>query len=198
MEIIDFIIAVPLLYFAYKGAMNGIVKEILSIVGIILAVFLTFRYMDALSILIEPFFEDAAAYIPFLSATVLFIGTLSIIALIAYLTKELLKTVKLNAVNRVLGAAFGILKSGMVISTVLLLMAGFNIPKEEVRDKSLLYPYIIYLGPWAYNAIAIIYPGAKGFSENLRENLSKYNPVDNLPFLKDVPELNEIPDLNDN
>jgi len=43
MSLIDLIIGIPLLYFGYKGAVNGIVKEVLNIVGIILAVFLTFK-----------------------------------------------------------------------------------------------------------------------------------------------------------
>ncbi len=186
MHILDLIIAVPLLYFIYKGAVNGIVKEILNIVGITLAVFLTFNYMDALSVIIAPFFEeDASPYIPFLSAAVLFIGTLTIVAVIGYLTKEFLKAIKLSTVNRVLGALFGLLKSGLVVSTILLLAAGFNIPKEEVRNESLLYPYIIYLGPWAYDAVAVIYPGAENYTQTIQENLSNYNPIDNLPIIND-------------
>jgi membrane protein required for colicin V production len=186
MHVLDIIIAIPLLYFIYKGLMNGIVKEILNIVGIILAIFLTFNYMDVLSGIVAPFFEEnASPYIPFISAAVLFIGTMLIIALINYLTKELLKAVKLSTVNRVLGGLFGLLKSGLVISTILLLAAGFNIPKQEVRDESMLYPYIIYLGPWAYEAIAIIYPGAEGYTETIKENLSNYNPIDNLPIIND-------------
>jgi membrane protein required for colicin V production len=186
MHILDLIIAVPLLYFIYKGAVNGIVKEILNIVGITLAVFLTFNYMDALSIIIAPFFEeDASPYIPFLSAAVLFIGTLTIVARVGYLTKEFLKAIKLSTVNRVAGALFGLLKSGLVVSTFLLLAAGFNIPKEEVRNESLLYPYIIYLGPWAYDAVAVIYPGAENYTETIQENLSNYNPIDNLPIIND-------------
>lgn len=149
MHILDLIIAVPLLYFIYKGAVNGIVKEILNIVGITLAIFLTFKYMDALAVIITPFFEEnASPYIPFISSALIFLGTLTIVAVIGYLTKELLKAVKLSTVNRVLGAIFGFVKSGLVVSTILLLAAGFNIPKEEVRNESILYPYIIYMGPW--------------------------------------------------
>lgn len=62
MHILDLIIAVPLLYFIYKGAVNGIVKEILNIVGITLAIFLTFKYMDALAVIITPFFEENASH----------------------------------------------------------------------------------------------------------------------------------------
>lgn len=190
MEILDLIIAVPLLYFAYKGAVNGLVKEVLNIIGITLAIFFTFKYMDSLKILIDPFFQDPnAAYIPFLSAGLVFIGTLSVVAITAYLIKEALKAVKLSIVNRILGALFGVLKSGMIISTVLLLLAGFNIPKDEVRDSSYLYPYIIYLGPWTYEIVATVYPGAESYSETIQENLSKYNPVNNLPFINDNKDL---------
>lgn len=191
MHIADLIIAIPLLYFGYKGAMNGLVKEILNIVGITLAIFLTFKYMDALSVIIAPFFEDSATtYIPFLSAAILFLGTLIVIAIIGYLTKELLKAVKLSTVNRILGATFGVLKSGMVVSTILILLSGFNLPSNETKEGSLLYPYIIKLGPVTYDAVAIIYPGAEGFSKNLQENLSKYNPAENIPFLNEQPDTN--------
>ncbi len=185
MPILDLIIAIPILYFAYKGAMNGLVKEVLNIVGIILAIFLTFNYLDAFTGLIEPIFEEGASYVPFLSGAILFIGTLGVVALIAYATKEFLKAVKLGAVNRALGAAFGALKSGMVVSAFLLLLAGFNVPKEEARNESYLYPAVIYLAPYAYNAVAVIYPGAENYTETLKANIGDYNPLENIPFLND-------------
>ena len=186
MHILDFIIAIPLLYFMYKGAVNGIVKEILNIVGISLAIFLTFYYMDVLTVLIKPFFEeDASTYIPFISSIILFNGTLTVVAIIGYLTREFLKAVKLGTVNKVAGALFGLLKSGTIVSTILLLLSVFNIPKEKSRNESFLYAYIIYVAPWAYDAVAIIYPGAEGFTQTIQENLKNYNLIENLPFLND-------------
>ena len=186
MHILDLIIVCPLLYFLYKGAVNGIVKEMLNIVGITLAIFLTFNCMDALSIIIAPFFEeDASSYIPFLSAAILFIGTMILVAIIGYMTKEFLKAIKLNTVNRVAGAIFGLLKASLVVSTILLLTAGFHIPKEEVRNASVLYPYLINIGPWAYDVIATIYPGAESFTQTVQETLNNYNPIENFPFIND-------------
>ena len=101
------------------------------------------------------------------------------------MTKEFLKAIKLSTLNRVAGAIFGVLKTSLVISTILLLAAGFNIPKEEVRDESILYPYIINVGPWAYDVVAIVYPGAENFTQTIQENLSNYNPIENLPFIND-------------
>ena len=185
MEILDILVAVPILYFGYKGAVNGLVKEILNIVGIVLAVFLTFNYMDAFEGIIAPLFEPNAASVPFVSGVILFLGTLIIVGIIAVLTKKFLEAVKLGTVNRIFGALFGALKAGMMVSTLLLLLAGFNMPSTQSRDDSLLYPYVIYLGPWAYEAVAFIYPGADNYSDTIKQNISNYNPVENIPFIND-------------
>lgn len=185
MYTLDIIIALPILYFGYKGAVNGLVKEVLNIVGITLAVFLTFNYMDAFGSIIAPFFEDKPEYIPFASGLILFLGTLITVGLLAYLTKKFLEAVKLGTVNRVFGALFGALKASMIVSAVLLLLSGFNYPAEETRNESILYKYVIQVGPATYETIAFIYPGAEGFTETIQENINKYNPAADLPILKD-------------
>ena len=185
MHILDILIAAPILYFGYRGAVNGLVKEILNIVGIILAVFLTFNYMDAFSGIIAPLFEEKPGLIPFASGATLFLGTLIIVGLIAFGTKKFLEAVNLGTVNRIFGALFSAIKAGIMVSTVLLLMAGFNLPAEQTRDDSLFYRYVVYLGPWAYDAVAFIYPGADNYTETIENTISKYNPVENLPIIND-------------
>lgn len=185
MLFLDLIIAVPILYFAYKGVVNGLVKEVLNIVGIILAIFLTFNYLDVFTGIISPIFEEGVSYVPFISGALLFVGTLGVVALVAYGTKEFLKAVKLSLVNRILGALFGALKAGMVVSALLLLLAGFNVPNEEAREKSYLYSPVIYLAPLTYNTVALVYPGAENYTETLKSNISEYNPLENIPFLND-------------
>ncbi len=188
MPVLDLIIAVPILYFGYKGAVNGLVKEVLNIAGIILAIFITFNYLDVFTGIIAPFFEEGASYVPFISGAMLFIGTVGIVALIAYATKELLKAVKLSTVNRLLGAVFGALKSGLIVSAVLLLLSGFNTPSEQARNESYLYSGVIYLAPFTYNGVAMIYPGAENYTETLKKNIGAYNPLENIPFLNNHKE----------
>lgn len=183
MNLLDFLILIPICFFCYRGFVNGIIKEVLSIVGIILAVFLTFQYMDAVGSLIRPLFSENAGYIPFVSGALIFIGTVAAVQLIAYLAKKFLETVKLNFVNRLAGLAFGFLKSGIVISAILLILAGFNLPGQQARDNSVAYPYIIYLAPYTYDAVALIYPGAEYFSETVEKTLDQYNPIENFPTL---------------
>lgn len=182
MSILDLVILIPLSYFGFRGFMNGLVKEVLNIVGMILAVFLTFRYMDALVVLIEPLFEDKSPSIPFISGIILFIGTLLIVALIGYFIKKTLEAAKLGTANRIAGLCFGVLKSGLLVSSILILLAGFNFPAEKAREESYLYPYVIYVGPLAYDALAFIAPGTDSYQETIDGILSEYNPLDNFPL----------------
>ena len=184
MNLIDFLILIPIAYFAYRGFANGIIKEVLSIVGIILGVFLTFQYMEPVGAAIKPLFEEGASFVPFISAIVIFVGTLSLVHLAAFLSKKFLETIKLNFVNRIAGAAFGFPKSGIVISAILLILAGFSFPSEESRQNSATYSYVIYLAPWAYDTVATVYPGAENFTTTIQKTLEQYNPIENFPFLE--------------
>jgi membrane protein required for colicin V production len=184
MNLIDFLILIPIVYFAYRGFANGLIKEVLSIVGIILGVFLTFQYMEPVGAAINPLFEEGASFVPFISAIVIFVGTLSLVHFAAFLSKKFLETIKLNFVNRIAGAAFGFLKSGIVISAILLILAGFSFPSEETRQNSATYSYIIYLAPWAYDTVAAVYPGAEDFTTTIQETFEQYNPIENFPFLE--------------
>lgn len=189
MNLLDILILLPIAFFCYRGFVNGIIKEVLSIVGIMLAVFLTFQYMDPVGKLIAPLFEEGAAYVPFISALVIFIGTIAIVHLIAYLSKKVLETIKLNSINRIAGAGFGFLKSGIVVSAILLILAGFEVPSKSSRQNSATYSYIVYLAPWAYDTVASVYPGAKDFTSTIQETLDQYNPIQDFPLLDNISNL---------
>ena len=184
MTLLDFLILLPIAYFCYRGFSNGIIKEVLSIVGIVLAVFLTFQYMEPVGNIISPLFEERASIIPFASGLIIFLSTLAAVHLVAYLSRKFLETIKLNFVNRLAGAAFGFLKSGIVISAALLILAGFSIPSQQARQDSATYSYVVHLAPWAYDTVATVYPGAEDFRSTIEKTLEQYNPIENFPILE--------------
>lgn len=186
MNLLDFLIFIPICYFCYRGFTNGIIKEVFSIAGIILAVFITFSYMDAAGSYIQPLFEEETVLIPFISGALLFIGTVSAVQFIAFSLKKALETINLNFINRLAGLGFGFLKSSIAISALLILLAGLNLPSQEARAESVTYPYIIYMAPWAYDTVAAVYPGAENFSDTIRETLDRYDPIENFPFLDEL------------
>lgn len=177
MNLLDFIIFIPILYFCYRGVRNGLVGELLGIAGIILGVYLTFHYMDEGADIIRPLIEGDPNYLPFVAAAIIFFGTLIILQVLALLLRRFLELIKLNAINRILGFFFGLFKGGIIVSAILLLLAGFNQPSQQAREDSVSYSYVIYMAPWAYNAVA-----TENFSRTIQNTLNKYNPIENFPI----------------
>lgn len=185
MNLLDFFIVIPIGYFAYRGFMSGFVKEILGIIGIILAVFITFEYMHAVSGLIDSFFTNPDHAV-IAAGIILFVVTVAAVEFIAYVTQKFLEIIKINFINRLAGFAFGTLKSGIVISAILLLLAGFNLPGENSRSNSVSYPYVIFMAPAVYNMVAVVYPGAENFIETIEKSIEENNPIRTLPIFEEL------------
>lgn len=185
MSLLDFFILIPIGYFAWKGFMSGLIREVFSIVGIVLAVFLTFEYMNALSVIFKPFFNNPDHAI--IGAGIfIFIATIAGTQFLAYTTQKLLELIKVNFINRLAGLVFGSLKAGIVISAFLLLMAGFNLPSENARNNSISYPVVIYIAPAVFNMVATIYPGAESFIETIEKTIEENNPIRTLPIFEGI------------
>ena len=182
MNWLDMVLLVPIALFAWRGFSNGIVGEVLGIAGLIVSVFLTFAYMKPAAVLFEPYFETAD-YAVIAAGTAIFVGTLIVFQLAAWLLKSILKLAKLNMVNRVAGLGFGVLKAAVVLSAALLLLAGFRLPPEQIREESVLYPVVTPVAPVVYDAVALVWPGVEGFKETMEGALDQSNPLRLLPFL---------------
>jgi membrane protein required for colicin V production len=182
MNLLDIVILLIVIVFAFQGYRNGIVKEVLTIVGVIFAVFIAFRYMNELADMLIPHFDQSEDVIILISGLIMFSATLILILTIAYLIRKFLELIKLNIINRIFGSIFGGLKSAIIISAVLLLFAGFGLPGEEARSESITYPYVIQLAPAAFNMVAAALPGTENFVNRIEETLDEANPMKHLPI----------------
>lgn len=183
MNLLDLFILIPIGYFAFKGYMNGIINEVLSIAGIILAVFITFEYMHSASAMFQPLFSDRD-HATIAAGIFLFVITVVTVQLIAYLIQKFFVLIKINFINRLAGIVFGAVKSGIVVSAALLLLAGFNKPAEISRNESFSYPVIIQLAPATFDIIATVYPGAENFIDTIERTIAENNPIKSLPIFE--------------
>lgn len=181
MTIVDLLILIPVLLTTYSGAVRGFVREVMGILGLVIAVFVTFRYMDSLARLIAPWFADGASWVPFLSGVILFLATLAAVNAIAHLFSRFLEAVRLSTLNRLAGGLFGAARGAILVSAVLLLLAGFNLPSQEARQESATYAYAVQAAPMAFDAVASVWPGARDFAETVQRTLEQYDPVEHFP-----------------
>lgn len=164
--------------------MNGFIKEILSIAGIVIAVFLTFEYMGDVSRMFRPIFSNGNQA-TIAAGLFIFILTVALAQFIAYAVGKFLELININFINKLAGLIFGALKSGIIVSAFLLLLAGFNLPGETSRNESMSYPYVIYLAPVVFDVVSSVYPGAENFIDTIEKTLEENNPIRNLPLFED-------------
>src|SRR5699024_11715585 len=101
MNILDFLILLPIAFFSYRGFKNGLIHEVLGIIGIILAVFFACQYMDLFSTYLQPYFDRDAAYLPFAAGLIIFLGTLIVINIVSSVSLNLWLIIYLNFINRI-------------------------------------------------------------------------------------------------
>lgn len=121
---LDWVFAAVLALSFLLGAWRGLVYEVLSVAGWI-AAFVLAQWLA----------PDAAAWLPMGESSevlryaagfvVVFVGALFAAGLLAWLAKKLIEAVGLRPVDRVLGAAFGLVRGAVIVlaATVVCLMS---------------------------------------------------------------------------
>ena len=163
--LLDILIAIPILIFFLSGFKNGLIEEALGLLGQIIAIFFAFTYMSEFAEYWEKFYTIESTWIPFLSFVVIYIGIILVVKLIIKFLNSLIKFANLSVVNLIFGGLFSGLKGVLLVSVFLIILGVFNQPKEEYRESSLAYEYILPIAPKVYNVLAYIYPGVQNFAD---------------------------------
>src|SRR5690625_4634188 len=108
MNLLDLGILATLILFAIFGFRNGIVREVLTIIGLVVAIYVAFRYMeDAALWLSELTSQTLSAEVTLVTGLILFTLTFILFLLLAFLIRRFLEAIHLNIINRILGFIFG-------------------------------------------------------------------------------------------
>jgi membrane protein required for colicin V production len=94
-----------------KGMWKGFIKEIAGIIAVLLAVVLSFYFHDKAVVLLSNRLHFT--YLSSATYVVLFVGVYLLVKLIGRLIDNVLKSIMLGGVNRILGGLFGGLKSAL-------------------------------------------------------------------------------------
>ena len=139
MNYLDIIIAVPLLYGLIKGFSNGLIKEIIALLSLIIGIYVAINF----SIFLEPYlsgvFDNYEQFKPILAFATLFLAAILIIKLIGSAVNKLTKALALGFINRIFGGIFGLLKIALIVSFLLTIEARFELISTEKKQNTKLY-----------------------------------------------------------
>ncbi|MBP5513171.1 MAG: CvpA family protein [Bacteroidaceae bacterium] len=112
-----------LLYGAFRGWKNGLVKEVISFVGFFLGFFIAYEYYKR-------------AEVGVLGFLLIWIGIPLVLGMIAWLvTKVIDKIIVVSTLNRLLGAAAGFLKYAFLIGCVILAIDYVREAKNKLEEN---------------------------------------------------------------
>jgi membrane protein required for colicin V production len=154
---LDIIILVILVGAVFYGLKTGIIKTVLSLVGLVVGVILAGRYYTAFawSLAFIPR-EDIARAVAF---GIIFIAVMLIAAVVAGLLKWVTKLVMLGWVNHLGGAVFGLLTGAIFCGALLTLWGNFLGTPDAFAESNLAgilldrFPAVLVLLPDEFDAV---------------------------------------------
>ena len=130
---------VPLAWFTYKGFKKGLVFELFALAGLLLGTWAAVHFSSFVAELIG--IEGSSAIL--VAFFVTFIGVVVLSYFAGKLGNGILKVMKLDMLNKLLGALFGMLKCVCILSVLLYYVTVIDYKDKlitpQVKQHSLLY-----------------------------------------------------------
>ena len=138
---LDILLLVPLAWAVFKGFRNGLIKEVFSLLALILGIFITYKFSYFVEEKLDGMF--AAHYIAFV---ITFFGVLIGVHFVGVLVDKVIKLVVPNFLDRLFGICFGIAKWLFICSILLIMLKTIDTKQKiltpKLTENSLFYPYV--------------------------------------------------------
>ncbi|MFN8211952.1 MAG: CvpA family protein [Bacteroidales bacterium] len=165
MNWIDAVIVIILILAAVRGFINGFVKEVASLLALILGIWGAIKFSSFTAEKLYDYFDLTGKYVGIMAFIITFILIVIAIHFLGMLVDKLMKAIALGFVNRLVGIVFGVLKSVLIMSVIFVVLNAVDshrhfLPKDKI-EKSFLYNPISDIAPAIF---PIIGEGSFGLS----------------------------------
>ncbi|MCB0395267.1 MAG: CvpA family protein [Flavobacteriales bacterium] len=152
MNILDIILLIPLIWSGYKGATKGLVIGLASVVALVLGVAIAIQCSDWGMQWLSHWWETDRKVIRVTSFALIFLLVLIGVHLLAKVLNKMVAWTGLAWANYLGGAIFGLLKTGLILSVVMMMVQQVKIYRQwvdqDLREHSLLYEPVERLAPF--------------------------------------------------
>ena len=157
MNWIDATIVVILILSMVMGFINGFVKEVASLAALILGIWGAIKFSTFTAAKLYDYFDMTGKYVGVIAFVVTFMLIVVIIHFVGILADKVVNAVSLSFINRVLGIAFGLLKSVLIMSVFFVILNVIDaqkpfLPKDKI-EKSIFYNPISDIAPTIFPII---------------------------------------------
>jgi membrane protein required for colicin V production len=155
LNLLDLILAVPLLWFAYNGYKKGLIIEIASLAAFVLGLYFAFYFSDVTANYLRQFFSIDQKYMAALSFLVTFVVVLFAVLALEKILEKFIDILLLGFLNKLAGAAFGLLKGALFLSIIIFVINYFDtshaVIKPGIAKSSIFYEPVQSVAPALYS-----------------------------------------------
>lgn len=144
MSLVDILILVILAVFLLKGVIRGLLKEVCSLLGLILGGVFAFTFHLALARSLQQFFDLPQQLCVWGAFLTIFLLVVIVFGVLGFVLSRFVKVVFLGGVNRLTGALFGLVQGVVLLSMVVLALNSSMVPKRAhgmLRESQLAPPF---------------------------------------------------------
>jgi len=142
----DMVITVVLGYAVIRGIFRGLIKEVSSLLGLVVGFYVAYAFHKDLSSIFSSWITEPA-YREITSFILLFCVVFFIITLLGILVRFVVKLALLGVIDRIFGGIFGALKAVLAVSFIYILFVTF-LPQDRISaiKGSKLAPKVYEIG----------------------------------------------------
>ncbi len=153
MSYFDIIAGILLILGGLKGLKNGLVKELAGLAALLLGIIFAVQFSSTMADFLSGIFHSQ--YMGIIAFLITFAIVVLLVHLVASLLHALINAVALGLFNRLLGLVFGIIKTGFIISIILLGLDVFGLEQSIVtpreQERSSLYGPVKNAAPMIFD-----------------------------------------------
>ncbi len=157
MNWIDATIVIILILSVVNGFINGFVKEVASLAALILGIWGAIKFSFFTAEKLYDFFDMTGQYVGIIAFIITFGAIVVVIHFIGIVADKIVSAIALGFVNRLLGIAFALLKTVMILSVIFAVLNAIDakkpfLPKTTI-ERSKFYSPISDIAPVIFPVI---------------------------------------------
>lgn len=139
MNVLDIVLAIPMLWLVYRGWKRGLVREAATLIGVLAGIWAAVHLSQLICELLSLKGESSVIIAFFIA----FVGALVLAWLLGRMVEGLMKAAHLSIINHIAGAALGLVKAlcilAVLLSNVVLLDSHERVITPQTKEESRLY-----------------------------------------------------------
>lgn len=143
MSILDIILLICFIPAVIGGIRKGFISQMISIISIIAGIWVSYEFSSVVGEWIGQYIEASEKVMKLIAFAVIMIGVFIVLGIVGKFLEGILNLVLLGWLNKLLGVAFSLLKTALIVGLLIMLFSSINnnlhIVSEEVLAESVLY-----------------------------------------------------------